>query len=97
MIYNRLWNFLNEYNILSDSQYGFRKHHSNVYALTHLYDKISSSINNKQFTIGILIDLSKAFDTVDHNILLKKLEHYGIRGIALRWFSSYLSDRRQFV
>ena len=60
-------NFLNKYNILSDSQYGFRKHHSTVYALTHLYDKISFSIDNKQFTVGIFTDLSKPFDTVSRS------------------------------
>ena len=71
-----------------------------MYALTHLYNDISSSIENKQFTVGIFIDLSKAFDTVDHNIcniFLQKLEHYGIRGTALKWFCSYLNDRKQFV
>ena len=76
VIYNRLSNFLSKYNILSDSQYGFQKHHSTVYALTHLYDKISCSIDNMQFTVRIFIDLPKAFDTVDHNILLEKLEQF---------------------
>ena len=91
-----LW-FLNNHNILSDSQYGFRKHHSTAYALACLYDKISSAIENKEHTVGIFIDLFKAFDTVDHNILISKLEHYGVRGTALRWLKSYLSNRQQYV
>ena len=65
LIYNRLLKFLNKFNILSDIQYGFRKHHSTAYALTHSYDKISSAIDNKEYTVAICIDLSKAFDTVD--------------------------------
>ena len=79
VMYNRVLKFLNKNNILSDNQYGFRKHHSTSYALTCLYDKISSSIDKKEYTVGIFIDLSKAFDTVDHDILLSKLEHYDIQ------------------
>ena len=84
-------------NILFDNQYGFRKHHSTALALIHLYDKLSSAIDNKKFTIGMFIDLSKAFDTVNHEILLARLHHYGVRGTSLKWFESYLSDREQFV
>ena len=66
-------------------------------ALLNIMDEISVEMNNRNYSIGIFLDLSKAFDTVDHNILLKKLEIYGIRGTALKWFSSYLSCRTQFV
>ena len=97
VMYNRLLRFLNAFKILSDNQYGFRKHHSTAYALACLYDKISSAIENKEYTVGIFIDLSKAFDTVDHHILISKLEHYGVRSTALRWFESYLSGRQQYV
>ena len=84
LMYNRLLRFLNAFKILSDNQYGFRKHHSTAYALACLYDKISSAIENKEYTVGIFIDLSKAFDTVDHHILTSKFEHYDVRGTALR-------------
>ena len=97
VIYNRLLNYLNNYKILSDNQFGFRKHHSTEYALSLLYDKISSAIDNNELTVGIFIDLSKAFDTVNHQILLDKLSYYGIRGVAFNWFASYLSNRHQFV
>ena len=90
-------NHLNKHKVLSDHQFGFRKHHSTEYALTLLYDKISAPTDNNEFTVGIFIDLSKAFDTVNHQILLDKLLHYGIRGMAYNWFASYLSNRQQFV
>jgi hypothetical protein len=63
----------------------------------HLCEKITSAIDKKEFTIGIFLDLSKVFDTVDHEILFDKLRHYGIRGVALTWMKSYLSNRLQFV
>ena len=89
--------YLITYKILSDNQFGFRKHHSTKYALALLYDKISSSIDKQESSVGLFIDLSKAFNTVDHQILLNKLYHYGIRSIAFNWFSSYLSNRQQYV
>ena len=84
-------------NILNSSQFGFRKNFSNEFAIIHLLDKIVDSLSRKERIIAIFMDLSKAFDTIDHNILLQKLNNYGIRGIALSWIRSYLSDRQQYV
>jgi hypothetical protein len=97
LIYNRLLNFIDQQCILSRSQYGFRKNISTAMALVDLIDKISSSIEKNEYTIGIFIDLAKAFDTVNHDILLKKLYHYGVRGIPYEWFKSYLNNRKQYV
>ena len=97
IVYNRLFDFLNTHNILNSNQYGFRKNHSTDQALIQIYDKITNAMANKQHVIGIFLDLSKAFDTLDHNILLYKLEFYGIRGQALSWFKDYLIKRKQYV
>ena len=96
-MYDRLLKYLNKYNILLNNQYGFRKNHSISYALIHLLNKITTAFDDKKYTIGIFLDLSKAFDTVDHDILFTKLEHYGIRGLALEWIKYYFVNRHQYV
>ena len=78
-------------------QFGFRKMFSTSHALLSIVENIRQSLDNKKYTCGVFVDLEKAFDTVNHKILLAKLDHYGIRGIANDWFSSYLSNRYQTV
>ena len=82
--------------ILFQNQFGFRQNNSTTFALIQITEKIKESIDNHKYGCGIFIDLRKAFDTVNHNILLIKLEHYGIRGTALKWFKSYLSENNMF-
>ena len=97
IIYNRISDFVNKKDILYMHQYGFRKNHSTCLAMLHLIDNITSSLDRKELVMGIFLDLSKAFDTVDHEILFDKLYFYGIRGIALDWVKSYFYNRKQFV
>ena len=97
LMYTRLYNFLDIHNCIYNLQFGFREKHSTNHALFSITEKIREALDNNNFACGIFIDLQKAFDTVDHNILLQKLNHYGIRGIANNWFNSYLSNRSQFV
>ena len=97
LIYSRVFSFLNMHNCIYELQFGFRAKHSTNHALLSLTEMIRHALDNSNFACGIFIDLQKAFDTVSHDILLKKLEHYGIRGIANNWFKSYLSNRQQFV
>ncbi len=97
VVFKRITNYIDKSSILSDNQYGFRKKHSTSLALMRLYDGITSVIDRREFTVGIFLDLSKAFDTVNHDILFHKLQHYGIRGLALDWIKSYFSNRLQYV
>ena len=96
-MYKRLIDYINKYGILTDRQYGFRSKSSTNHAIIELVDKITKAIEKNEFTVGIFLDLSKAFDTVNHTILLKKLYFYGIRGKCHAWIKDYLSNRKQMV
>ena len=74
-----------------------RKKHSTIHPLVHFLNHVSSSLDKKNHTIAIFCDLRKAFDTVNHTILLSKLKKLGVRGVELQWFSDYLSNRKQLV
>jgi retron-type reverse transcriptase len=97
IVHNRLSSFLNVNNLLSDAQYGFRKEHSTINPLTKFMNFITKAFNDKEHCIAIFCDLRKAFDTVDHKILLTKLHNLGVTGLELKWFENYLSGRKQFV
>ena len=97
LIYNKVFEFLVRYQILFESQYGFRKGHNTTHAILDFIKTIEEAIEQNQYAIGIFCDLSKAFDTLNHEILLLKLDHYGIRGKANVWFRTYLKDRKQYA
>ena len=97
VIYQQMYSFFQQNELFYDSQYGFRTNHSTEHAALELADRILYSLDHNETPLSIFLDLTKAFDTLDHNILLNKLKHYGIRGEALTFFNNYLSNRKQFV
>jgi hypothetical protein len=97
LVYSRLYSFLELHECIFELQFGFRSKHSTNHALMSLTETIRDALDNSNFACGIFVDFQKAFDTVDHNILLKKLDHYGVRGRANDWFKSYLTNRLQYV
>ena len=97
IVHERVYSFLEEYQCIYSLQFGFRKKHSTNHTLIDITETIRQALDNKKYACGIFIDLQKAFDTINHDILIAKLEHYGIRGIANDWFASYLKNRSQFV
>ena len=95
-MYKSIYNFSNE-NQIYKSHYGFRSNHSCENAVTELISNIIKGWENKKSTIAVYLNLSKAFDTIQHSVLFEKLERYGICGVALDWFKSYLSNRTMSV
>ena len=97
IVYNQLLSYFTKNNLFYFSQYGFRPNHSTEFAVLELTDLLYKKLDNNQNPVAIFMDLSKAFDTINHSILLHKLQYYGLSNTELHWFQSYLNDRKQFV
>ena len=97
LMYVQVISFLNQQNFCNNFQFGLRKNHSTSHACSLMLEEIVHAFEDKRYVLGIFLDLSKAFDTLGHQILLDKLHHYGIRGLAHTWFHNYLTERTQLV
>ena len=97
LVYRQLLNYIEKYEILYQFQFGFRRGRSTEQAIAEITDNLKNAIDNNLLTCGVFLDFAKAFDTVNHNLLLKKMEMYGIRGLPLQWFTNYLTNRQQYV
>ena len=93
----QLSNYFTQNKLFHHSQYGFREDPSTELAALELVDRIHLDLDKRKYPIAIYMDLSKAFDTLDHNILLNKLKYYGVKNTELSWFQSYLTERSQYV
>ena len=96
LVHRQLYGLLEFNNFLYTNQFGFRNPHSTNHALITITEKIKKAIDDGKITCGVFLDLLKAFDTVDHEILLSILEHYGICGVPLKWFKTFLTQRHQY-
>ena len=96
-IYNRLFNYFEKNALLYENQFGFQQSNSTEHALLQLVKEVKQSFENGEYTLGVFVDLSKAFDTVDHEILLKKLHLYGVRGSFHSLLTNYLEKRKQYI
>ena len=97
LMFTRVYTFLESNKCLYSLQFGFRTRYSTNLTLISITESIRSALDNNKVAGGVFVDLQKAFDTVNHEILIYKLNHYGIRGTVNDWFSSYLSSRTQYV
>ncbi len=97
VIFKQLYQFFQDKELLYNAQYGFRTEHSTEYAALELVDRVISQMDQMNTPINIFFGLSKAFDTLDHKILLQKLEYYGISGVTHKRMESYLTNRKQYV
>ena len=96
-MYNKIYTYIIENKLLYNKQFGFQNNNSTEHAILNFVDDINNAFHRRECTLDIFIDLSKAFDTVDHHILLQKLKSYRIRNTYYDWFKSYLSNRKQFI
>ena len=97
ILYNQLYQYFNSNNLLAEQQYGFRTNHSTEYAAVKLVDTISKEMESGSTPTALYIDLSKAFDTLSFDILLYKLNYYGVKGNAFKLLKNYLTNRKQYV
>ena len=96
-MYNRIFNHLDSYSFLFEKEFYFQRNNSTEHAILQLTRDITSSFEKSKYTLGVFIDLSKAFNAMGHQILNKKLQYHRIDGTALEWFKNYLSNRKQYI
>ena len=96
-MYKRLYAFLNKNNVMYNLQFGFRQQYSTSHALINITENIRKALNDGNVGCGVFVDFQKAFDTVDHQILLSKLNHYGIHAVSNDWFKLYVSNCNQYI